>query len=658
MKNKQTKILININRLTLFLMFLFVVTIGRYFILQVIQHDEMEEKIMNIARDNVVRQSPRGKILDRNGRELAISRIAKLLVIRPDKVGSEEDIQVLSAELSPIINIPAETIANRIREGGAYYAVKHGLESDEEAAINQLKKDKGYECLWMDDEVKRYYPNDMLAANIIGFIGMEDKGLEGLEYSMDSIVKGDVQEEDVLTDMRGRTIFDSIFSLSQKRYKGDNCKTVTLTIDATMQFIVEQVLDKAMIENKPQNVTAIVMDPKTGEILAMASRPSYNPNKFGDYSMEAIKNRAVSDIYEPGSTFKSVVAGAALEEGVVTPNQTFYDPGRINVSDKHIQNWNGESFGTVTFTDIVKNSINTCFAMVGQILTGEKLNEYAKKFGFGEPTGVELPGEASGMLFESDKMVDSDIATMSIGQSIAVTPIQLCTAMSAIANDGVLLKPHIVKNITNADGSIYKENGREEVRRVLSSATDKTLMGLLEQVVATGGGQKAQVKGYRVAGKTGTAQKINKDTAGYMEGRYIASFCGFAPVEDPQLVVLVIIDDPTAGSFYGGQIAAPVAGEIFAQLLRYKHIEPSSDPFEDMDKKHKEKESQPAVKTAPPGKQIMPDLSGMSIREVSKKLGELGIGMNIQGTGLSTGQSIPANTVVDPGTSVTVYFKP
>ncbi|WP_027406948.1 penicillin-binding protein [Anaerovibrio sp. RM50] len=658
MKNKQPKILRNIDILIVVIMALFVVTIGRYFILQVIQHSEMEEKIMNIARDNVVRQSPRGKILDRNGRELAISRIAKLLVIRPDKVGSEEDIQVLSAELSPIINIPAETIANRIREGGAYYAVKHGLESDEEAAINQLKKDKGYECLWMDDEVKRYYPNDMLAANIIGFIGMEDKGLEGLEYSMDSIVKGDVQEEDVLTDMRGRTIFDSIFSRSQQRYKGDSCKTVTLTIDATMQFIVEQVLDKAMVENQPQSVTAIVMDPKNGEILAMAARPSYNPNKFADYNMDVIKNHAVSDIYEPGSTFKSIVAGAALEEGVVSPEQTFYDPGRINVSDKHIQNWNGESFGTVTFTDIVKNSINTCFAMIGQILTGEKLNEYARKFGFGEPTGVELPGEASGMLFETDKMLDSDIATMSIGQSIAVTPLQLCTAMSAIANDGVLLKPHIVKSITNADGSLYKENGREEVRRVLSSATDKTLMGLLEQVVATGGGQKAQVKGYRVAGKTGTAQKINKDTAGYMEGRYIASFCGFAPVDDPQLVVLVIIDDPTAGAFYGGQIAAPVAGEIFAQLLRYKHIEPTSDPFADMDKDQNKKTSQQVANTAPPGKQIMPDLSGMSIREVSQKLGEMGLGMNIQGSGLSTGQSIPANTVVDPGTSVTVYFKP
>ena len=657
MAKKQVNLNARIFFLYMGMTLLFLVLIVRFGILQIFQHQEMTERAMAAAQDNVVRQSPRGKILDRNGRELAISRIAKLLVVRPDRVGSEEDIQVLAAELSPIVGIKAEEIANNIREGGTYYAVKHGLESDEEAAINQLKKDKGYECIWMDDEVKRYYPNDMLAANVIGFIGMEDKGLAGLEYSLDSVVKGDVQEDNVITDMKGQTIFDSIFSLSQHRYQGDNCKTVTLTIDASMQFIVEQTLDKAMLDNNPKSVTAIVMDPKTGEVLAMASRPSYNPNKFGEYSMDAMRNIAVSDIYEPGSTFKSIVAGAALEDGVVTPDQTFYDPGRITVSEKHIQNWNGESFGTVTFTDIVKNSINTCFAMIGQILTGKRLNEYARNFGFGEITGIELPGEEPGMLFESSEMLDSDVATMSIGQSIAVTPLQLVTAMSAIANDGVLLKPHIVKEITNADGSVYKENGREEVRRVLSSATDKTLMGLLEQVVATGGGQKAQVKGYRVAGKTGTAQKINKDTAGYMEGRYIASFCGFAPVENPELVVLVIIDDPTSGEFYGGQIAAPVASEIFSQLLRYKHIEPSSDPFADMDKNNKNL-PQYEVTKAPPGKQVMPDLHGLSIREVSQKLGELGIGLSIQGTGLSSGQSIPANTVVEPGTSVTVYFTP
>lgn len=657
MARKHINISNRIFVLCLILTGLFLIVIGRFAQLQIFQGRELTEKAMAEAQDNVVRQSPRGGILDRNGRELAISRIAKLLVVRPDRVGNEEDIQVLAAELSPIVGIKAEEIANNIREGGTYYAVKHGLESDQEAAINQLKKDKGYECIWMDDEVKRYYPNDMLAANVIGFIGMEDKGLAGLEYSLDSVVKGDVQEENILTDIQGRTIFDSIFSLSQRRYQGDNCKTVTLTIDASMQFIVEQILDKAMLDNNPKSVTAIVMDPKNGEILAMAGRPSYNPNKFSDYSMDDIRNRAVSDIYEPGSTFKSIVAGAALEDGVVSPEQTFYDPGRIVVSEKHIQNWNGESFGMVTFTDIVKNSINTCFAMIGQILTGKRLNEYAKKFGFGELTGIELPGEEPGMLFESDEMLDSDVATMSIGQSIAVTPLQLVTAMAAIANDGVLLKPHIVKEIINADGSVYKENSRQEVRRVLSSATDKTLIGLLEQVVATGGGQKAQVKGYRVAGKTGTAQKINKDTAGYMEGRYIASFCGFAPVEDPELVVLVIIDDPTSGEFYGGQIAAPVAGEIFAQLLRYKHIEPSSDPFSYMNRSGGNAPRQ-EQNNVPPGKQLMPDLRGLSIREVSQKLGELGLHLNIQGTGLATGQSVPANTVVEPGTSVIVYFTP
>lgn len=657
MAKKAFNIKSRINFLCVILVAMFAVIGIRFGILQVIQSDYLTERAMNEAKDNIVRQSPRGKILDRNGRDLAISRIAKLLVVRPDRVGNEEQIQVLAAELSPIVGIKAEVIANNIREGGTYYAVKHGLESDEEEAINQLKKEKGYECIWMDDEVKRYYPNDMLAANIIGFIGMEDKGLAGLEYSLDSIVKGDVQQDDILTDMGGRAISDSIFSFSLHRYRGDNCKTVTLTIDASMQFIVEQILDKAMLDNRPKSVTAIVMDPKNAEILAMASRPSYNPNKFSDYSMEDIKNRAVSDIYEPGSTFKAIVAGAALEDGVVSPEQTFYDPGRIVVSEKYIQNWNGESFGNVTFTDIVKNSINTCFAMIGQILTGARLNEYAKKFGFGELTGIELPGEAPGMLFETDEMLDSDVATMSIGQSIAVTPLQLATAMSAIANDGVLLKPHIVKEITNADGTEYETKGREEVRRVLSSATDKTLVGLLEQVVATGGGQKAQVKGYRVAGKTGTAQKINKDTAGYMEGRYIASFCGFAPVENPELVVLVIIDDPTAGEFYGGQIAAPVAGEIFSQLLRYKHIEPSSDPFVDTTENQKTT-PKPVVKTVPPGKQVMPDLRGLSIREVSQKLGELGIELNIQGTGLASGQSVPANTVVEPGTTVTVYFMP
>ena len=630
--------------------------------LQLVRGADLRERAVSIAEENRSRQTPRGKITDRNGRELAISRMAKSLVLNPTKAKEKltpEEQADLVAKIADILQIKPQEVQEDLDVGGSFVYVKRRMEIEEENAIKELKKedkDDKLECLELHDEVKRYYPNDVLAAQIIGFIGTDDKGLAGMEQYADDLVKGESEEASLLIDMRGRPIFDSIFSPAQKKYQGDSSKDITLTIDSTMQFIVEQSLDKAMADNRPKAVTALVMDPKTGEVLAMASRPTYNPNKFWEANDEAWRNRAISSIYEPGSTFKAIVAGAALQEGVVSPNMTFYDPGHIDVSEKRIQNWNGGSFGNVTFIDVVKNSINTCFAQVGLWLGGEKLTQYAKKFGFGEPTGIELPGEESGMLFNPDDMVNSDVATMAIGQSIAVTPLQLVTAMSAVANDGVLLKPHIIKQITNADGSVYKENGREEVRRVLDSATDKTLVGLLEQVVATGGGHKAAVEGYRIAGKTGTAQKINENSSGYMDGRYIASFCGFAPVEDPRIVVLVVIDDPSAGSFYGGQIAAPVARDIFSQLLRFMHISPSSDIFADMDKENANGAANQQKAKAPTSG--MPDLTGMSIKEVSQKLAELGLGMDIQGNGLARSQSLPPGSKIEPGQSVTVTFSP
>ena len=657
MKKQRHNVQLRISWLLLVIWICFGLLLVRFAWLQLVDGDELAERAITIAEENRARQSPRGKILDRNGRELAISRMAKSLVINPSKV-KPEDRENLVAQLSEILKLKPEEIREDIDTGGVFVYVKRRLEVDEENAIKELKEANEYECLELHDEVKRYYPNDMLAANVLGFIGTDDKGLAGMEQYADELLKGEAQEADLIIDMRGRPIFDSIFSAAQQRYKGDNSKNITLTIDSTMQFIVEQSLDKAMADNNPKAVTAVVMDPRTGDVLAMASRPSYNPNKFWQANDEAWRNRAISSVYEPGSTFKAMVAGTALQEGVVAPNMTFYDPGHIDVSEKRIQNWNGESFGNVTFTDIVKNSINTCFAQIGLWLGGEKLNEYAEKFGFGQATGIELPGEESGILFANPKeMVSSDVATMAIGQSIAVTPLQLVTAMSAVANDGVLLKPHIIKQITNADGSVYKEYGREEVHRVIDSATDKTLVGLLEQVVATGGGSKAAVKGYRIAGKTGTAQKINEHTSGYMEGRYIASFCGFAPVENPELVVLVVIDDPSAGSFYGGQIAAPVARDIFSQLLRFMHISPSSDTFADMNKDKEAAAAKPAP-AASDGKVRMPDLTGMSIRDVSQKLAELGLGIDVQGNGLARSQSIPAGAEIKSGQSVTVTFSP
>ena len=635
---------------------LLVIITVRYAYVQLVEGRAYTEKLQAQVQTDAKMQSPRGAIVDRDGRELAVSTMTKSIFIDPNHT-KDKDADMIADGLAPLIGLAPDDIQQAIADGGGFVWLKHFLTQDEyEAARAFVSENELTDCIGFRDEPKRFYPNDVLAANVIGFVGTEDKGLDGIEQACDSLIKGETTEREIFTDHAARPILDSIF---QKGASAGGCKTVQLTIDSAMQFTVEQELDRAMAENNPAAVTCIVMDPKTGDVLAMASRPTYNPNKFYDYAPETWKNRAVSFIYEPGSTFKSVVAGAALQEKVVTPNQVFVDPGYVMVSGRRIQNWNGASFGTVTFTDVVKQSLNTGFAQVGLRLGAENLMKYAKAFGFGEVTDIGLPGEEAGILFNPEDMRASDIATTAIGQSIAVTPIQLVRAMAAIADDGVVLKPHIIKSIKNADGSTYLENGREELGRALESATDKTLVGLLEQVVASGGGKKAAVKGYRIAGKTGTAQKIRPDGAGYMEGRYIASFCGFAPVEDPQIVVLVMIDDPGAGNFYGGQIAAPVAQRIFAQLLRHLKIEPSTDPFADMEKTQREKPRPEPKKfegDIPKGMIVMPDFTGLSIRAAAQKAAAAGLDFESEGSGTAVLQSIPANTLVEQGTSVKVTF--
>ena len=664
-----------ITQLVMVLLILMGIVVFRYAWLQLVQGSELAERMRwQVGHDYSV-QSPRGAIVDRNGRELAVSTMTKSLFVDPNHV---EDAAQLAKDLAPLVGKTEEEILEDIAVGGGFSWVKRRLEQSEYEAIRALIRNKGYAvCLGFRDEAKRYYPNDVLAANLLGFVGTDDKGLDGVEQALDKYIKGEVTESFIYADTQERPILESIFA--PHGYQGDRCKTIQLTIDSAIQFIVEQELDKAMAENSPVAITCIAMDPRTGEILAMANRPTYNPNRFWDYDQEIWKNRAVSYIYEPGSTFKAVVAGAALQEGIVAPNQIFVDPGYVEVSGKRIQNWNGLSFGTVTFADVVKQSLNTGFALVGLDLGADKLISYARLFGFGDPTGVELPGEEAGILYSPDEMVESDIATMAIGQSIAVTPLQLITAFCAIANDGILLKPHIVKSIKNANGSTYSETHIEEVRRTIDSASDKTLVGLLEQVVASGGGGKASVRGYRIAGKTGTAQKVNEDGWGYSEGKYIASFCGFAPVESPQVALLVMIDEPY-GVFYGGQIAAPVAGRIFSQIFRYMRIEPSDAPLgvdvdelsENVGEGDAAISSVPRLETPkeieptpePPKEEIAPESArvpsfyGKSIRESARLANEAGIAFEAEGSGFAVSQSIGAGEIVNKGTPVKVQFSP
>ena len=664
MKNIRSTVQGRIGYVALVMFAVLFVLVFRYAYLQIVQGDALAQRMRDQSGYEFRIQSLRGAILDRSGKELAVSSMTKSLFVDPKHVFDAHTPEEIAADIAPLIGLKEQDILDDIARGGGFVWVKRRLEHTEYEAVRNVIREKGYsDCLGFQNEAKRYYPNDALAANVIGFVGTDDEGLDGVEQALDPLLKGEIREERLTVDGQRRPILDSIFA-GRRVYGGDYCKTAVLTIDSTIQFMVEQEIDRAMAETNPDSITAIVMDPKTGEVLAMASRPSYNPNRFWEYPQENWKNRAVAFIYEPGSTFKAVIAGAALQEAIVTPNQVFFDPGYVMVSGRRIQNWSNESYGAVTFTDIVKKSLNTGFAQVGLSLGAEKMMHYTRVFGFGERTGIDLPGEEEGILFSADDMRDSDIATTAIGQSIAVTPLQLVTAMAAIANGGTLMHPYIVREIRNPDGSVYEERTPREIRRVLEPTVDRTLIGLLEQVVASGGGMKAGVKGYRIAGKTGTAQKIRRETAGYLEGRYIASFCGFAPVEDPIFTVLVMIDDPRGGDFYGGQIAAPVASRIFTQLLRYAHVEPSSNTFAETTSEREkgrsddEEKRMEAAATPPEGKAVVPDFTGLSLREAARLAELRGLTFESEGTGAAVSQSLSVNDIVDQGERVKVYFHP
>ena len=457
MKNIRSTLQGRIGYVALVMIGVLVILVFRYAYLQIVQGDALAQRMRDQSGYEFRIQSLRGAILDRSGKELAVSSMTKSLFVDPNHVYDTHTPEEIASDIAPLIGLTEQDILDDIARGGGFVWVKRRLEHTEYEAVRAVIREKGYsDCLGFQNEAKRYYPNDALAANVIGFVGTDDEGLDGVEQALDPLLKGEVREERLTVDGQRRPILDSIFS-GRRVYGSDYCKTVSLTIDSTIQFMVEQELDRAMAENNPDSITAIVMDPKTGEILAMASRPSYNPNRFWEYPQENWKNRAVSFIYEPGSTFKAVIAGAALQESIVTPNQVFFDPGYVMVSGRRIQNWSNESYGAVTFTDIVKKSLNTGFAQVGLSLGAEKMMHYTRVFGFGERTGIDLPGEEEGILFNADDMRDSDIATTAIGQSIAVTPLQLVTAMAAIANGGTLMHPYIVREIRNPDGSIYEK---------------------------------------------------------------------------------------------------------------------------------------------------------------------------------------------------------
>ena len=624
---------------------------GRIGWIQFVDGKRMTAKTEMQLRESKMLHSPRGTIYDRNGRELAISSMTKSLYANPSEI---KDADQVAGTLAKILEMKPGDIKDKLTAGGQFIWIKRMIEPAAAKKIQAVIKENDIKGLGFLEESKRYYPNDSLAAQVLGFVGTDDVGLDGMEMALDKIIKAKLFEQMIETDSHSIPIFKSIFTFVPTKQG----KNVYLTLDSGIQFIVEQSLDKAMASTGAQGATVIVMNPNTGEILAMANRPTYNPNQFYKYSDNEWKNRAVAYNYEPGSTFKSIVAAAALQEGKVYPEERFVDKGYVEVSGRRIKNWSGDSYGNISFIDVIKNSINTGFVQVGMRLGAYKMTEYAQAFGFGKATGIELPGEEEGLLFEPKDMRDSDTATMAIGQSIAVTPLQLVTAIGAIANKGVLLKPHIIKEIRNMDGSLDREVSVQPVRQAVSPETAQILTGMMEKVVSEGGGKKAIVKGYHFAGKTGTAEKLKDNGSGYSAGHYVASFVGFGPVEDPQVAILVVIDDPK-GVYYGGEIAAPVAGDILAQIMRHLNIRPQivNEPLVPAPRPQAAALILKPEAQAPPGKVVVPNVLGMSMRQAGESLNKLGLAMVPTGTGEAIMQSIAGNTIVEPGTEVTIHFE-
>ncbi len=553
----------------LFAIFFLAVSL-RLFFLQVVKADELKAKAQDQQMREVPVEANRGLICDRNGNVLAASVSVDSVYASPTQVDAEAAPEIAN-ELAAILDLNSEDILAKLTSGRGYEWIKRKISESEAAAVRNLN----YEGIGFTTETKRDYPGGLLAAHLLGFVGIDNQGLEGIEAVYDETLLGEDGYILAQYDSHGSEIAGS----AERYVEPVDGDSLTLTIDQNIQYFCERELDLLMNGTvNPKGATIVMMAPKTGEILALASRPAYDPNDFGSYDSELWRNRALSDFYEPGSTAKILTIASALEEGVVSENDTFYDSGSVAVGKNRIKCWSTTPHGSQTFVQVAENSCNPGFVQVGQRIDAEDnttFYRYLQAFGIGSKTGITLPGESPGSLRDlaaAETINPLDVANMYIGQGYGVTPIQLVTAVSAAVNGGVLMEPHLVKTIKDSSGEVKEEIEPTEVRRVISAETSQRVRNILESVVANGTGSKAYIEGYRVGGKTGTAQKFIDGS--YSSSKYVASFIGFAPANDPELVCLVAIDEPGSYPVYGGTIAAPVFQKVVADTLSYLGIEP------------------------------------------------------------------------------------
>ncbi|MGI6452919.1 MAG: stage V sporulation protein D [Syntrophomonadaceae bacterium] len=623
---------------TLFLLFfvVFFSLIGRIFWVQFVRGAELSEKAMQNRTRDVPVESKRGTIYDRNGKELALSISADSIYAIPAEVlysGKEEEI---AAKLAEVLNMDEEKLLQRITRQSSFEWIVRQVEPE----ISQKIREMDLPGISLTEESRRYYPKGTLASHILGISGVDNTGLEGIDHYYNELVGGTKGRIIIEHDAANRPIPEAIHSFVPP-VDGAN---LILTLDETIQYITERELDKVFQERGAKAAAAIVMDPSTGEILAMASRPTFDPNHFSDYPDKNRRNFAINDVYEPGSTMKITTAAMAIEEKVVNNDSQFFCPGYVKVGKETIRCNNSNPHGSQTFKEVVENSCNAGFVNIGLELGIENYYKYINDFGFGRPTGIDLPGEAAGILVPKDRAKQIDLGTMSMGQANAVTPIQLLTAVCAVANQGELMKPHIVNKIIDNEGNIIKEIKPEVVRRVVSEKTANELCLVLEGVVRDGTGKNAYIEGYRVAGKTGTAQKISP-AGGYMANEYVASFIGFAPAHDPKLACIVVVDAPQGYPYYGGWVAAPVFREIMKDSLKYLEVPVLVDKDIDEDDT--------------PQQMVVPDVINLPLTEATAEISSRGFKPKVSGSGSLVWQQTPKpNTRLNKGSEVIIYLSP
>lgn len=621
---------------------------GRLAWLQVARHADLVARADRQQKRTIDAPARRGEIRDRNNRVLAFSVDVDTIYAVPSEIADPtQAARSLCRALDACTAADRAELEEKLSRKSQFTYVQRFVSP---AAFERVKA-LDVEGVGFMKESRRFYPNKELASQVLGYVGTDNVGLGGLEAAYNKVVLGHPGTVLVQTDARRR-------AFSRVERSPTTGATLELTIDQYLQHIVERELEAGVKAHKAAGGTAVVMDPATGEILAMASYPTFNPNMFREATAEARKNRAVTDLYEPGSTFKLVTASAALEEGVISPNDPVdVSGGRISFGSRTIRD--DHVYGVLSFGDVIVKSSNVGAIKVGLKLGRDRLGAYVNRFGFGRQTSAEFPGESPGIVWNPSKLNDSALASVSMGYQVGVTPLQMVTATAAVANGGRLMKPHIVRAVVR-DG-VRTPTAPVEVRRAINARTASELTTIMEDVVTRGTGRNfAQVPGFSVAGKTGTAQKLVNGA--YSHSDYNVSFTGFVPSRKPVFAITVVVDTPRNGFYYGGSVAGPIFQKIADASLRHLGVPPTVFPAPPVLVDRKAQvlaplPGRPTVVTVDDaGGRAMPDLVGLSAREALRRMARLGVSLKMQGSGVVVAQYPEAGDSVAVGGSSTIML--